>query len=141
MTSFAHKRSTSQGFLQLMPQREPADPQRMMAELDELARQARGEALDAAALAWQAAVLEEQGAKTAPRYLRQRSTIAHRAAVAKLHALALKARALVQWAAVDWLPTTDVVGSGLVAEELYQLSSVYGMPVDRLRGDRDEAGK
>ena len=132
-------RRSAEGFLSLIPVAEPTNPIGMIEAISAIARDARLQAIDSRNAAMEAVWFEHQempGRAKQPRVL---SAITHRAAARQLHALAVKVRELLEWAALDWLPTVDVAGSGLTEDELAVLCSVMGVPVDRLREAGDEA--
>jgi hypothetical protein len=132
MKRSALKRPTDQGFLSLIPDPEHADASGFIEELLSRARDAHDHAHHARTLMLEAVWFEHQGFQERARALRSASQCDHHRACSALFDLAMIARDLVRWSSVDWLPTVDVVGSGLTDDELNALCAVYGMPVDAI---------
>ena len=139
MRRTALKRPEEAGFLSLIPAPEPQDALTFVETIKAIARDAHGHAHHSRTLALDAVWFEHQGIPDRARQLRAASQADHLRACARLHRLARVCRDLVQWAAVDWMPTFDVQGSGLTGDELNLLCAVFGVPVDAiLEDDRED---
>jgi hypothetical protein len=82
---------------------------------------------------------ELAGMKEEAERLMGRAALAHRNGCKAALEVATSARELLQWACLDWMPSRDVVESGLTDYELDALCSVFGVSLPASGGVGDVA--
>lgn len=126
MTRSALSRRPEFGFLSLIPEARRLDASEFVEAFLNTARDAHDHARHSRIAMLDAVWFEHQGLTSRAVALRAASQADHQRACESLARLASICREVVRWAAVDWAPTPDVVGSGLTEDELYTLCGVYG---------------
>lgn len=133
----ALRRPPGNGFLSLIPQAAQFDFSTLVKDVTRLAHLAGGDARAARDHALRAVWWHEHGCCQKEAESRACSDVNHRACARELVELCDAMRRLLRWAALDWRPTMDVVGSGLSQPELACLTSMMGLDPFELEVDGD----